>query len=424
MNGIPKAGGAAPRRSGALVLTVLLLVNVLNFIDRHLPFILIAGIKADLQLSDTQIALMTGVSFALLYSLAALPLGFLADRGRPSWILAGCLAVWSVMTGLSGLSRDFVQLLLCRIGVAATEAGSTPAAHAVIARTVPENRRGWALAIFSLGVPIGSTLGLGLGGWINDLVGWRAAFMIVGLPGLILAVICIFALPGAVSSAATERHAEPSFAGVMRMLWRFRSFRAMTLANTFYAASSYGINAFAPSFLMRVHGLTSTRTGLLMGVVYGVGGVIGTLGGGLLADRLSRRDEAWRLRIPAFGQLLSVPTALAAWLVGDVILSTVFLTLAYMFGLLAFAPSFAAAQSLVPDTIRATTSAVMLFFMTLVGASLGPLAVGWISDALAMTHGTLSLRYALSAMAMAAAFSSGLFYVASLLFPAELPRRA
>jgi sugar phosphate permease len=210
----------------------------------------------------------------------------------------------------------------------------------------------------------------------------------------------------------------------MRVLWKFRSLRAMILANTFYAASNYGINAFAPAFLMRVHHLSSTRTGLLMGVVYAVGGIIGTLGGGILADRMARRDEAWLLRIPALGQLLSVPAALAAWLVVDVELSAVFMTLAYMFGLLAFAPSFAAAQALVQDDMRATTSAVMLFFMTLIGASLGPLVVGWISDAIVVSQGALSLRYALSAMTVAATLSAILFYIASRPFSAELPRRA
>ncbi|HMO69777.1 MAG TPA: MFS transporter, partial [Novosphingobium sp.] len=363
-------------------------------------------------LGDTQLALLTGVSFAVVYSIAALPLARLADRHQPRFILAGSLALWSVMTALSGLAANFVQLLACRMGVAAFEAGSTPAAHALIARSVRADRRAWGLAVFSLGVPIGSMAGLALGGWINDRLGWREAFLIVGLPGVILAAACALFLPRLAPAAQTGAP-QASFGSVLSGLWRLRSFRNMTLGNTFYATASYGVNAFAPAFLMRAHELSSTRSGFLMGFVYAVGGIVGTLGGGVIADRLSRRDEAWRLRVPAIGQALALPTALGAWFVADVHLSVVLMTLAYLFGLFAFAPSFSAAQSLVPDGIRATTSAVMLFVMTLVGSSLGPLAVGAISDALAGSTGALSLRYALAALSLATVLSGLFFFLAS-----------
>jgi predicted MFS family arabinose efflux permease len=401
---------------GAWILALLLLVNVANFVDRQLPFILITSIKADLQLSDSQIALMAGLAFAVVYSFASLPLALAADRWNPRWVLAGSLAIWSAMTGLSGLVTNFVQLVLCRAGVAASEAGATPSAHALIARYMQPRVRALALAIFSLGVPIGSMLGLVLGGWINDVLDWRAAFFVVGLPGLILAGIAWFVLPD------PPRHAEPvdgeaqrapSFMTTLGTLWSIPSMRYMAVASAFYACGSYAINVFAPAFLMRVHGMSSSAAGLGMGVVFGVGGLIGTFAGGWFGDRLARRSEAWRLRVPAIGQALSLPTALGAWLVADPVLAVALLTVSYMFGLLYFAPTFAAAQSLVPDRIRATTSATLLFCLTIVGSSVGPLVVGWISDALEPQYGELSLRYAMCSMAVTMALSALFFYLGS-----------
>lgn len=401
---------------GAWILALLLLVNVANFVDRQLPFILITSIKAELQLSDSQIALMAGLAFALVYSFASLPLALAADRWNPRWVLAGSLAVWSGMTGLSGLVTNFLQLVLCRVGVAASEAGATPSAHALIARFMQPRVRAMALAIFSLGVPIGSTLGLVLGGWINDVLDWRAAFFVVGLPGLILAAIAWFALPDPprhVEPKGEQAERAPSFMTTLGTLWSIPSMRHMAAASAFYACGSYAINVFAPAFLMRVHGMSSSAAGLGMGVVFGVGGLIGTFAGGWFGDRLARRTEAWRLRVPAIGQVLSLPTALGAWLVADPVLAVALLTVSYMFGLLYFAPTFAAAQSLVPDRIRATTSATLLFCLTIVGSSVGPLVVGWISDALEPQHGELSLRYAMCSMAVTMALSALFFYLGS-----------
>jgi predicted MFS family arabinose efflux permease len=401
---------------GGWILALLLLVNIANFVDRQLPFILITSIKAELQLSDSQIALMAGLAFALVYSFASLPLALAADRWNPRWVLAGSLAVWSGMTGLSGLVTNFMQLVLCRVGVAASEAGATPSAHALIARFMQPRVRAMALAIFSLGVPIGSMLGLVLGGWINDVLDWRAAFFVVGLPGLILAAIAWFVLPDPprhVEPASEQTDRAPPFMATLGTLWAIPSMRHMAVASAFYACGSYAINVFAPAFLMRVHGMSSSAAGLGMGVVFGVGGLIGTFAGGWFGDRLARRSEAWRLRVPAIGQALSLPTALGAWLVADPVLAVALLTVSYMFGLLYFAPTFAAAQSLVPDRIRATTSAALLFCLTIVGSSVGPLVVGWISDALEPQFGELSLRYAMCSMAVTMALSALFFWLGS-----------
>lgn len=401
---------------GAWVLFLLFLVNVVNFVDRQLPFILIGSIKAELQLSDSQIALMAGLTFALVYSFASLPLAVAADRWNPRWVLAGALAVWSAMTGLSGLVTSFGQLVLCRTGVAASEAGSTPAAHALIARLIEPRLRALALAIFSLGVPVGSTLGLVLGGWINDVLDWRAAFFVVGLPGLALAVLAWFALPDPPRVSAPPPPAPgetgrdgASFLATLRMLWRIPSMRHMALGSAFYACGSYAINVFAPAFLMRVHGMTSSQAGLGMGVVFGVGGLIGTFAGGWLGDRLARRSEGWRLGVPAIGQALSLPTALGAWLVADPALAIGHQRLRRGKGRREIEQAEHVAHGQQPDRIRATTSAVLLFCLTILGSSVGPLAVGAISDALQPQYGVFSLRYAMCAMAVTMALSAVFF---------------
>lgn len=410
-----------PSRRSRLVLAVLLLINIFNFVDRQLPSILISAIKVDLGLTDGQIGLMAGLSFAVVYSMAALPLAWAADRISPRWVLVGSLSVWSAMTALSGLAGCFSHLLLARAGVAASEAGATPAAHAIIARTIEPERRAVALAFFSLGVPVGSTLGLMLGGWINDVADWRTAFFFVGAPGLALALVCAFVLPGANASASdgASNHGAP-FSVVLRRLLALPAFAPMAIACAFYACGSYAINVFAPAFLMRVHGLTAAQAGLRMGMVFGIGGLAGTLLGGFLADRLGRRNAAWRQLVPAVGQWLSLPTGLAAWLVHDPNLATAMLMVSYMSSLLYFAPTFAALQMLVPDSIRATASAILLSALTLVGACVGPLAVGWISDWLSPDYGVLSLRYAMCSMGVPTILSALFFHLSAKRLPHKM----
>lgn len=408
-------------RGGLLILVLLLLVNILNFVDRQLPFILIEAIRKDLHLTDAQVGLMAGVSFAVVYSFAALPLAHLADRRSPRVVLALTLAAWSVMTAVSGLAQNFFQLLFARAGVAAGEAGCTPAAHALISRFYPAGRRALVLAIFSLGVPIGGTLGLMLGGWINDALDWRAAFFFVGLPGLVIAGLAWFVLPPLPRTAETRT--PPRYMETVRFLFGLRAFRHMAAASSLFAVGSYAMNVFAPAFLMRIHGLSASKAGFGLGLASGIGGLIGTFAGGMLADVLGRRDPRWRQYIPAIGLALSAPTALAAWLTADPTLCLVLLTLVYGLGLTYFASTFAAAQSLVPDDIRATAAAILLFCLTLVGSSVGPYGVGRVSDLLAPHMGAQSLRYAMCLMTITMVWSAVHFFLAARALPADLAGR-
>jgi predicted MFS family arabinose efflux permease len=404
---------------GSLILGVLVFVNILNFFDRLLPSILVEAIRRDLRLSDTQIGLMGGVAFAIVYSFGSIWLARVADRRSPRTVISISLAFWSVATALSGLAQGFVHLLLARSSVAAGEAGSTPSGHSLIARIFPDRNRSLAMAIFSLGVPIGATLGLALGGWINDALNWRAAFFVAGIPGLIVAALVRFVIPDP-PHASNAPPGAGGFFDTLRLLFAKRSFRHMAIASSLFAIGSYALNIFAAAFLIRIHHVTSAQAGLLFGLAFGLGGLLGTFSGGALGDWLGVRDPRWRQGVPAMGLALSAPTALVAFLTPSLAICVACLTLVYLFGLMYLAPTFAAAQSLVADEIRATASGALLFCLTLVGATLGPLLVGFFSDVLAPRYGALSLRYALSLMPLTMIWSALHFTLAARALPADL----
>jgi len=337
-------------------------------------------------------------------------------------MLAITLSAWSLLTAVSGLAGSFTGLLFARMGVAASEAGCNPSAHALIARAFPSDRRALVLALFSMGVSIGSMLGLMLGGWINDLANWRTAFFIVGLPGLLLSFLVWNLLPNTTAAAPEEEAPPPSLWAGVRYFFALRSFRHMAAGSALYACGSYAINVFASAFLIRVHGLTTAQAGLCFGLAFGGGGLAGTFIGGILSDALGKRDPKWRQLIPALGQLLSFPTALGAWLAPSATESVVLLALSYVFGLLYFAPSFAVAQSLATERTRASAAAILSLCLTLVGSSVGPMAVGWISDHLAPRYGALSLRYAMCTMGITILWSAWHFYRASRALPGDLIR--
>ena len=415
MNTVSKAFGAR----GLLILGLLLLVNILNFVDRLLPSILVSGIRKDLGLSDAQIGLMAGVAFAVIYSFAGVAMGRVADLRSPRLVIWLSLAFWSLATALSGLAQSFWQLFAARAGVAAGEAGCTPAAHALIARVFPLSRRSLVVALFSLGVPIGGTMGLILGGWINDLFSWRAAFFVVGLPGLAVAGLVRLLVPDPPHQSPQHTRTQ-NLGGTVKFLFAIRSFRHMAAASSLFAIGSYAMNVFAPAFLMRTYTLAPRQAGVLIGLANGLGGLVGTFAGGALGDWLGKRDPRWRQGVPAIGLALSAPTALAAYLIPDQTWSVILLTLVYFFGLLYFAPTFAAAQLLVPDIFRASTSSILLFCLTLIGASVGPYVIGKASDLLAPRFGALSLRYAMCLMAVTMLWSAWHFLCAARALPADL----
>lgn len=393
------------------LITVLLLVNILNFVDRQSVFILAEDIKRDLALTDTDIGLLGGLAFAVVYSTLGIPLARIAEMYGRKRILAAVLFLWSALTALGGLAQNFVQLVATRLGVAAGEAGSTPTAHSLISAYFPERRRGLILAIYSLGVPLGTMIGLILAGWINQVASWRTAMIALGAPGILLALLLLVTIRE--PPAQAEKVKEQRLWLTLRALWSRPSFRQMAYGQAVYSMGANAAIVFAPAFLMRTYGLDSASTGLSLGIVYGVIGVAGTLIGGAMGDRFGGRDARWRLWLPGLVLIAAMPLTLGAWFAPDPTSSVALLAGTKFANLFYFGPIFVALHSIAPVHARGTASAVLLFFNSLVGISMGPLVTGLISDWLEPSFGLMSLRYALCFVVVTQLWAAIHFFLAA-----------
>lgn len=425
------APAAADARSIRVTLWILLIVYIFNFLDRQIVNILAEPIARDLNLSDTQIGLMTGLAFALFYTALGLPLARFSDRPsthRPR-LIAIALATWSAMTALCGLAQNFIQLLLARIGVGVGEAGCTPPAHSLISDMVPPEKRSSALAFYSLGIPIGSLLGLVIGGLLADWLGWRQAFLIVGLPGVAMALVVWFGLreprrerAPAGSTASTAQPQMPMGQAVRSVLGS-RAYVLLLIAGSAAAFLAYGKTTWTTIFFQRTHGLTPGEVGLWFGLINGFAGIFGTWLGGWLADRYGAKNRSHVLTAPAIGMAIAVPLAVLAYMVSSWQLALALLIIPTICNSLYYGPTYSAAQGLVPIRSRAIASAVMLFFQNLIGLGLGPLFFGVLSDLLQPQFGADSVRYVLYGAAFMGLIPAFFFWRASLRLNEELDRK-
>ncbi|MEQ8484395.1 MAG: MFS transporter [Pseudomonadales bacterium] len=386
------------------VLTMLVIVYVFNFLDRQIVTILAEPIKVDLGLSDTQIGLMTGLAFAIFYTVLGIPIARLADRANRVSIITAALVVWSGMTAVCGMAQNFWQMLAARIGVGVGEAGCSPPAHSLIADYFPPEKRASALSIYALGIPIGSILGLLAGGWIAEFYGWRAAFYLVGLPGIALAVIFKLSVreplrgmsdAAAPAGAAPVSTAQPPLIPTLRTLLRNKTMVHLAMGGALTSFVGYGLGQWLPAFFIRTHGLGVAETATYFGLVLGVASAIGTFIGGAIADRLSgwdRRIYAW---LPAAGVLVSFPFFFVALLLNAPYLAIAILVTPYLLNSLWLGPAFGTIQNLAPTRMRAVASAMLLFILNIIGLGFGPFLVGVTSDLLSGVAGGESLRYAI-----------------------------
>jgi predicted MFS family arabinose efflux permease len=409
------------------VLWTLLAVYVLNFLDRQIVTILAEPIKRELTLSDTQIGLMTGLAFALFYTILGIPIARYADNPNTNRVrlISVALAIWSAMTALCGMAQNFVQLLLARIGVGVGEAGCTPAAHSLITDSVAPERRSSAIAFYGLGIPIGSLLGMIVGGLLNDAFGWRVAFMAVGVPGILLAVILPWLLREprrcAPNANTPVRSGSPLTTGeALAEVFSSRCFVLLAGAASLTAFLSYGKGVWAVILFQRTHGLSPGETGLLLGVVLGIAGIAGTWLGGVMADRFGRVDKRHILTAPAVGMAVAAPILFLGYWVDDWRLSIALLFVPTLLNAAYYGPTYAMVQGLVRPEARAIASAVMLFAQNLIGLGLGPLFFGMLSDAFKPMAGDESVRWVLFGAAWLGLIPALLFWRASLRLKAEL----
>lgn len=393
-----------PSRYRALVLGLLLCAYVVNFIDRTILSILGPAIRAELGLTSTQIGMLGGLYFALLYTLLGIPIARLAERVSRVNILTVSLLVWSAFTALCGLAGNFAVLALCRFGVGVGEAGCSPPAHSLISDYFEPRKRASAMAVYGLGVPLGVMFGAAAGGWLAQTIGWRWAFVVVGLPGVILAVIFKLLVrepprgyadqearataglplqppepPGPLSPGYELREV----GAVIRAIFGKWPVLHMALGITLVSFGLYGSGQFAPQYFVAAFELDLTRVGLIVGLIGGVGAGIGTLAGGFLADRLARFSPAWYALTPAIGLAICTPFYVLAYTQASWQAAAALLLIPGLFHYTYLGPTFGVVQNSVDGRRRATATAVLFLFLNLIALGGGPPFTGWVIDQLA-----------------------------------------
>lgn len=389
------------QRLARRALWMLVAVNVMSQLDRQVMNVLIPKVQEDLLLSDADAGWLVGFAFSVCYVIAGFPLARIADRGNRRNLIAISLAAWSAMTAFCGLARNFVELFVARIGVGIGEAGCAPAAQSLIGDYFPPEHRGRGISTYQLGVPIGILVGSVVGGTLSDYFDWRTVFLVFGLPGLAMAGITWLVLKepvrGHLETAAgqpVDTRVEP-VAATFRFLAAQPAMRHILIAATLHTLVLGAQVTFNFTFLTRVHGLSGTEAGIVIGLLTGVFGMIGTYSGGWLGDRFGVRDARWYVWWLAIGAAASIPFSVAAYLLPVASLSIGALSVSVVGSYMYAGAAHTVAQSLVKPRMRAMSAATMLFSMNLIGYGFGPPIAGIVSDALG---GEGALRYSLAIM--------------------------
>ena len=385
------------------LLSVLTIILLFNYLDRVALGLLLQDIKIDLHLSDTQLGFLGGIAFALFYSVMGIPIARWADRGNRVAIISIAAAAWSVMVALCGAAGNFVQLLLVRVGVAVGEAGCTPPAFSLLAEYFDRVDRPRATAIYSMGGALSSVVGFLLAGWLNELYGWRITFVLLGLPGLVLAALAWFTLREPRRTTPTAKAAVPApppgLKEVGLTLWANRSFRHLLLCFSVVMFFFYGVLQWQPTFFIRSFALKTGTLGTWLSLTWGGGCLLGSYLSGELSARYAARNEPLQLKVMAIAVGLSGVLSTFIYLSSNQYIAFGLIGVAFIFLSTINGPLFATIQSLVPERMRAVSFALVYLVANLLGMGFGPLLVGVLSDALRPLAGEESLRYAMLMMA-------------------------
>lgn len=377
------------------VMIVLLVICALNFLDRGVINILAEPIKKEFGLHDWQLGMLTGLYFAAFYSILSLPLARFADRGNRAKLISACLAVWSLFTAACGFAQTYLQLAICRLLVGVGEAGGSPTAQSLITDYTPKEKRASAIAFYTIGIPIGSLLGLALGGLVLDRFGWRTAFIVTGLPGVAIALLTAVTLkePRNIAPVPAPIPAPP-LREALAEIFSKRSFVLMTLGGSMVSFTNYAQGAWLPSYFFRNHSaeLATLAHGIgphlgpagflgpTLGLVSGLGGIVGTLGGGWLTDWAAKRSYGAYVTVQVVFAGLRLPLFALAMLAPTVPLVLLALGAQSLCTGMAGAPAYAAIQGLVQPRVRATAAAIFMLGLNLIGLGFGPVTAGALSD--------------------------------------------
>jgi MFS family permease len=392
---------------------------ILNALDRQIVAVLGRHISNDLHLTKTEFGLLGGTAFAVFYTVCGVPVAWMSERRNRAHVIALACAVWSVFTALCGMTKDVVQIALCRMGVGLGEAGGSPPSYSLISDYFPPSERATALAIYSLGYPLGSMLGVFLGGRIADTLGWRAAFYILGAPGVVVALLLFLTVEDPRRSGRTRRsddtyrESQPSLRLSIMSCLSNRTMLVTGLTSGLSAFVLYAILIWNPQFLELAKGMSGTDVANIYSAVLGIAGVAGIIAGGWLADRLGRSDQRWFAWLPAIASLLAIPFWIvmlhsSTWQVTMACLA-VTLVLLHVY----LAPCLALVQNTAAPVLRAVSGAVLLLMLNLVGLGLGPVYVGRIADAMDSTYGHNALAVSYYALIPVMVLAAGAYIFAS-----------
>ena len=383
-------------------LFVLVLVFTSSHVDRQIMGILGQPIKESLLISDTQLGLLTGIMFAVFYATLGMPMAMWADRRNRRNLISFSVFLWSGMTALCGAAANFTQLLLLRIGVGVGEAGSNPPSHSIIADLYPKEQRATAMAVFGTGINWGILIGFLVGGWINEWYGWRTAFVVVGLPGILIAVLVRFTLtepPRGYADAQGEKPpvvTPPPFWTVVKFMAANRVLRNIVEAGALIAFTGYASVIWVPIYLVRIHGMGTGEVGSYLALFIGVGGAIGIYLGGRLADFLSaKHGEQWLPWVVAIVSIAGLPFLYLCFTAAAQTGALWAYALPAALGTVYVAPGFALIQNQTPTEMRSVAAAINLFITNIIGLGLGPFTVGFFSDVFTPAYGIDGLRYGL-----------------------------
>jgi MFS family permease len=366
-----------------IVLAMLLLTNIVAFMDRYLMNIVGQPVKEELQLTDWQLGMLNGTAFALSSALVGLPIARLADRVNRATLIAACMTVWSVMTALCGIAGNLWQMMLFRTGVGVGEAGGLPASHSLIADYFPPRKRATAFAIFSIGVPLGALAGSVLGGIMIDNWGWRSAFLLLGAPGVLVAILLrlmVREVPRGRYDPPAASRVMPSILDAARLLVTNRTSRHIILGHITVTMVALAASIFYGPFLVRKFDISYTQMGALLSASFLAGGLLSNLLGGLIADALGRRDRRWYLWVPTIGSLIGIPLHIACYMSDSLIGTCVLLFLASLTAYTYTAPTYSVLHGMVPAQMRATMVALIGSVTGLIGGALGPMIGGFVID--------------------------------------------
>ena len=411
------------------VLILLMVTYVFSYMDRQILSILIEDIGAEFALNDTQRGLLMGLAFALFYAGLGVPVAWLADRTNRKNVVAAAVTIWSIATALCATVTGFWTLFAARIGVGIGEAGGTPPAHSILGDYFKKSELTRALSVYSLGPALGAVFGLMGGGILADQFGWRATFVIVGLPGVLLGLLVYFTVReperGRFADPNEKRTKGPSIPQAIGSLIRNAPYMGALVAHTIQVIKGYVLMSWSAVIMIRSFEATKTEVGVLLGLGILLSSPPGMLIGGYLADKLGHRDARWMAWVPAIALLFAVPFYVWAMFASSAISMAVLIAIGGFFYAISFAPGIGIVQTVVKPDERALASAFVFLFANIFGLGLGPMIAGWISDALQPSYGARSINLSVAAVQLVLIPASiGFFWTATKLKSHSIRDRA